>query len=75
MNSEVSHSAWSLIKTITTNPELYTRVLALDRLPDFTWKAIFDTDSIHKMLYVLQIVEALLEECSNLNSNQEIDMI
>jgi len=73
MNAEVSHSAWSLIKTITTNPDLYRRVLALDRLPDFSWKAIFDTDSIHKMLYVLQIVEALLEECSNIEQNTNID--
>ena len=62
MNPEVANSAWSLIKTISTNPNLYKKVLALDREPDFKWEDIFDMQSINKMLYVLQIVEALIEE-------------
>jgi hypothetical protein len=53
MNSDVANSAWSLIKTISTNPVLYRKVLALDRDPDFNWDDIFDLSSIHKMLYVL----------------------
>jgi hypothetical protein len=65
MNNEVAHSAWTLIKTLTTNPRLYHRVLALDRDPGFNWDDIFDFSSIHKMLYVLQIVEALIEEASS----------
>jgi hypothetical protein len=64
MNSEVANSAWSLIKTIATNPSLYRKVIALDRDPDFKWDDIFDMCSINKMLYVLQIVEALIEEQS-----------
>lgn len=66
MNPEVANSAWSLIKTISTNPHLYNRVLALDREPNFKWDDIFDMQSINKMLYVLQIVEALIEEQSSI---------
>ena len=29
---------------------------------DFSWDSIFDSSSIYKMLYSLQIIEALLEE-------------
>ena len=65
MNHEVAHSAWSLIKTITTNPVLYRKVVALDLEEGFTWNDIFDFSSIHKMLYVLQIVEALIEDASS----------
>jgi hypothetical protein len=53
-----------LSKTISTNPILYKKVLALDRDPNFNWVDIFDMNSINKMLYVLQIVEALIDEQS-----------
>lgn len=64
MNPDVANAAWSLIKTISTNPILYKKVLALDRDPNFNWVDIFDMNSINKMLYVLQIVEALIDEQS-----------
>ena len=63
-DNEVSQAAWSLVRTATTNPRLYRKVIALDLDPDFDWHQIFDASSIQKMLYVLQIVEALLEESS-----------
>lgn len=52
-NHEVAQAAWSLIRTISTNPKLYHMVLALDRDPNFRWEDIFDYTSIYKMLYVL----------------------
>ena len=58
----MSTNAWSLIKFMSTNPNLYKRVLLLDKDPDFRWDQIFDSSNIYKMLYTLQIVEALLEE-------------
>jgi hypothetical protein len=64
MNSDVSQASWSLIKNLSTNPILFKKVLVLDRDPAFQWSEIFDSQSLHKMLYVLQMVEALLEECS-----------
>ena len=73
MNSEVSNSAWSLIKTIATNASLYRKVVALDRDPDFNWDHIFDLSSINKMLYVLQIVEALIEEQSSIHDQKAKD--
>ena len=59
---EVASNAWTFIKTMTTNPHLYKRILALDLDPEFEWGRIFEDSSIYKMLYTLQIVEALLEE-------------
>ena len=73
MNPEVANSAWSLIKTISTNPNLYKKVLALDQEPDFKWEDIFDLESINKMLYVLQIVEALIEESSSIQEQPAKD--
>lgn len=63
-DTEVASAAWSLVRAATTNPELYWKVLALDQDPDFAWSDIFNAQNIHKMLYVLQIVEVLLEESS-----------
>ena len=52
-DNEVEQSGWSLLKTITTNPQLYRKVIALNRDPDFKWEDVFDPTNIHKMLYVL----------------------
>ena len=53
MNSDVSQASWSLIKNLSTNPILFKKVLVLDRDPGFQWSEIFDSQSLHKMLYVL----------------------
>ena len=50
---EVSVDAWNLIRTLTTNPTLYKKVLYLDEDPAFKWEDVFDTSSIYKMLYTL----------------------
>jgi|LauGreDrversion4_2_1035121.scaffolds.fasta_scaffold85881_4 hypothetical protein len=63
-DNEVATVAWSLLRTASTNPALYRKVIELDKDPSFAWSEIFMVDNIHKMLYVLQIVEALLEESS-----------
>ena len=67
-DTEVATACWSVLKTASTNPALYRKVLNLDREPGFTWSDIFQSDNIHKMLYVLQIVEALLEESAHEDS-------
>lgn len=51
--NDLAQASWQLLRTISTNPTLYRRVLALDRDPGFKWEDIFDSDNIHKMLYVL----------------------
>jgi len=62
LDNEISTQAWNLIKTVTTNPSLYDRIVKLDKDEDFSWAKLFDSSSIYKMLYALQIVESLLEE-------------
>ena len=51
-----------MIKNVSTNPSLYQRVLKLDQNENFSWDNIFDSSSIYKILYSLQIVESLLEQ-------------
>ena len=63
-DNEVASAAWSLVRTAATNPVLYRKVIALDKDYSFQWSDIFNANNIQKMLYVLQIVEALLEESS-----------
>lgn len=72
--NEVAQQAWSLVRTVSTNPQLYRKVLALDRDADFKWEDVLDAHNIHKLLYSLQIIEALLEETSvvkNFVQNEE----
>ena len=61
----VSESAWDLIQMLSTNQELYTRVLQLKTAMDegaVDWSRFFDNNSVYKLLYTLQIVEAVMEE-------------
>ena len=50
---------------LTTNPNLYKKVLRLEKDQSFKWDDIFDKTSIYRMLYSLQIIESLLEEEQN----------
>jgi len=52
---------------LATNQELYKRVLGLKTALDPTsgqidWAKFFDNQSVYKLLYTLQIVEAVMEE-------------
>jgi len=61
----VSGEAWSLIQMLATSPEIYTRVLKLQSAKNddkIDWTRFFDNNSVYKLLYTLQIVEAVMEE-------------
>lgn len=52
---------------LSTNQELYTRVLQLKTAQNpetgkIDWSKFFDSHSVYKLLYTLQIVEAVMEE-------------
>jgi hypothetical protein len=52
---------------LATNPEIYTRVLQLKSALDTStgkvdWEKFFDSHSVYRLLYTLQIVEAVMEE-------------
>jgi hypothetical protein len=52
---------------LSTNQELYKRVLGLKTALDqstgkIDWTKFFDNQSVYKLLYTLQIVEAVMEE-------------
>ena len=52
---------------LATNQDLYKRVLQLQTALDpvtgqIDWAKFFDNQSVYKLLYTLQIVEAVMEE-------------
>jgi len=63
VHDEVARVVRELIQMLATNPILHNKVLALDRSDSqkaFAWSDIFDASNVHKMLYSLEIVEAIL---------------
>jgi hypothetical protein len=63
----VAEEAWNLIQMLATNPDIYTQVLKLEAARDpnsgnIDWDKFFNSQSIYKLLYTLQIVEAVMEE-------------
>jgi len=52
---------------LATSPEIYMRVLQVKSARDpetgnINWTKFFDSNSVYKLLYTLQIVEAVMEE-------------
>jgi hypothetical protein len=63
LTKEVSTRALEMIEMLVTSPILYDRVIRLDaedQGESFSWSRIFDGSNVHKMLYCLEIVEAIL---------------
>ena len=62
-----SEESWELIQMLATNELLYKRVLELQTAKDpatnkIDWNKFFDSNSLYKLLYTLQIIEAVMEE-------------
>lgn len=60
-------AAWELIQMLSTNAELYKSVLTLDIAKRegslaVNWDKFFDRSSTYKLLYTIQIVQAVLED-------------
>lgn len=66
-HDSASEASWDLIQMLATNQVLYTRVLELSTALDpdtqtIDWNKFFDSQSVYKLLYTLQIIEAVMEE-------------
>lgn len=61
-----SKEAWELIQKLVTNPTIQTNVLNLNvernENGEYNWDSLIDTKSIFKLLYMFQIIESLIEE-------------
>lgn len=60
-------ASWELIQTLATNATLYRRVLTLDIAKgtdsaSVDWAKFFDRSSAYRLLYTIQIVQAVLED-------------
>jgi hypothetical protein len=66
-HDSASEESWELIQMLATNETLYKRVLQLKTAIDpqtnrIDWSKFFDSESVYKLLYTLQIIEAVMEE-------------
>jgi len=66
-DKKVAEEAWELVQMLATNLCFYTRVLKLDIAKEgesasVDWTKFFDRSSSYKLLYTLQIVQAVLED-------------
>lgn len=66
-DSNVSGEAWELIQMLATNQTFYQRVLKLEIAKKegsakVEWSKFFDRSSTYRLLYTLQIVQAVLED-------------
>ena len=69
-HDDTSSASWDLIQMLATNQVLYRRVLELQTAKSqdsaqIDWSKFFDTQSVYKLLYTLQIVEAVMEDDSS----------
>lgn len=67
-HDSASQESWDLIQMLATNQVMYTRVLELktgsegESSGEIDWEKFFDSHSVYKLLYTLEIIEAVMEE-------------
>lgn len=66
-DKELAEQAWELIQMLATNLQLYRQVLQLEIAKEagsesVDWTKFFDKSSSYRLLYSLQIVQAVLED-------------
>jgi ubiquitin carboxyl-terminal hydrolase 34 len=66
-DKELAQEAWELIQMLATNRSFYRRVLQLDiakhsESATVDWSRFFDRSSAYRLLYTVQIVQAVLED-------------
>jgi hypothetical protein len=62
-----SQEAWKLIVSLSTNPNIYQKILNLDLAPKNSsamvdWETLIGSTSIYKLLYIFQIFESFMEQ-------------
>lgn len=57
----VANEAWELLIRLPTNPHIWSQLAVLDGT-EVPWDQLLDSTSVHKLLYSLQVLEALAED-------------
>ena len=57
----VANEAWELLSRLPTNPHIQHQLVTLE-CSEEGWKQLLDANSVHKLLYSLQVIEALAED-------------
>lgn len=62
-DSRVVNEAWELLIRLPTNEAVKEKLRSME---EETWTEVLDAGEVHRLLYTLQIVEAMVEETGNL---------
>lgn len=73
-NDSASQHAWDLINSLCTNEDLYREVLKLESIKrsdgTLDWDQFFNNDHKFKLIYTLEIIEAVMEEGESLGGKR-----
>jgi len=73
-NDQASKDAWDLIRQLSTNQDLYEDVLKLNSIKSadgkLNWDQFFDSEHMYKLIYNLEIIEAVMEEGESLGAKR-----
>ena len=58
---QVANEAWELLIRLPTNPQIQSQLAVLDG-EEVAWDVLLDSTSVHKLLYSLEVLEALAED-------------
>jgi hypothetical protein len=76
-DDETSPHVWSLIRSLATNQELYKQVLHFSKareteLDKISWDKFFEGSSIFMQIYILEIIEEIMEAGNVMGDNRRI---
>ena len=78
-NDETSPDVWNLIRSLSTNQELYQQVLSLSEAKneqgEIDWKKFFEGSSRYKQIYNLEIIEELMQDGSSMEGDKRVAQV
>ena len=79
-NDEASPHVWKLMRSLATNQELYKKVLDFSEareseLDPIDWDKFFEGSSIFMQIYVLEIIEELMEAENAIGSTSRVAFV
>ena len=68
-NDDASPDVWNLIRSLSTNKEIYHNVLSFSQAKnekgDISWEEFFKGKKVYRQIYILEIIEELMEAENN----------
>ena len=65
----IASEVWELLLSLPTNEQLYNQLKNGPSSKSLEWSKLLDRSCIYKLLYILQIIDSLIQNPSNNNNN------